>query len=253
MSLPVFLLDPPPAPPVVGATLRLTGEEAHHAVTVRRLRLGEAVEVVDGHGLRVGAQVAGLHRQELTLTVQQVTREGAPTPRLVVVQALPKAERGELAVQMLTEVGVDVIVPWSASRSVTRWEGSRGQRSQTRWQAIAREAAKQARRSWLPTVEPLSSTAEVVARLAGCGAPVVLHEQATVPLMQVLAGRQTPEEVVLVIGPEGGITDAELAQFAAAGATLALLGPTVLRTSTASAVAAALTLAATRWSGPASS
>jgi 16S rRNA (uracil1498-N3)-methyltransferase len=155
----------------------------------------------------------------------------APQPRLVVVQALAKGERGELAVQAMTEVGVDAIVPWSASRAVVRWDGERGERARQRWVRTAREATKQSRRAWLPEVSVALSTADVCAQLARASRALVLHEAATV----LLTGVDLPRggEIVLVVGPEGGIAAAELSAFEAVGAQSVRLGCTVLRTSTA--------------------
>lgn len=252
MTNPVFVIDAPAGPITAGNTLTVTGAEAHHAVTVRRLRAGEPVELVDGQGFRAQGVVETAQRDQLVVQVRTATREPALRPHLSVVQALPKGDRGELAVQMLTEVGVDVIIPWAASRSITRWEGARGQRAWQRWQATAREAAKQSRRAWFPQVAPLATTAQVCHVLAQSRWPMVLHEQAKTSLYHHLdaqpeLGEGTPS-AVLVIGPEGGISEVELASFCQqACATACRLGPTVLRTSTAGPVAAALTLALTRW------
>ena len=168
----------------------------------------------------------------------------AQDPRLVVVQALPKGDRGELAVEMMTELGVDEIVPWAASRSITQWDGGpRGAKAHVRWQRTAQEAAKQSRRAWVPEVAALASTSSVSARLAG---GLVLHEAAAVPLASVAL--PVSGELVIVVGPEGGISEDELARFTAAGATAVRLGAAVLRTSTAGAAAlAAISLRLGRW------
>jgi 16S rRNA (uracil1498-N3)-methyltransferase len=164
----------------------------------------------------------------------------------VVVQALPKGDRGELAVETMTEVGVDVIVPWAADRCVTRWRPERRDKALGRWRATAREAAKQARRARLPEVADLASTEDAAARIAAASLALVLHEEAEAPLSAVQA--PVAGDIVLVVGPEGGITDAESERFAAAGGRPARLGPTVLRTSTAGVAAASVLLAATgRW------
>lgn len=258
MSPPVFLvapgvLDPvgsgaPPGCPGDGEPARvvLTGPEGRHAVTVRRLRPGEPVMLTDGAGLLARCRVAAVDGPDrLVAEVSAVARHPRPDPRLVVVQALAKADRGELAVQMLTEVGVDEIIPWQASRGVTRWEGDRQQRGVARWSATAREAAKQARRAWVPPVAGVHATGLVTRRLAEADLALVLHEEATVPL----AGLDPPDrgQVVVVVGPEGGIAPAELEEFAAVGARPVRLGPEVLRTSTAGPVAVAVLSAARRW------
>jgi 16S rRNA (uracil1498-N3)-methyltransferase len=241
MSPPVFLADP--------ARLRadrvvLDGAEGRHAATVRRLRPGERVDLTDGAGMLAECVVAAADRASLTLDVLSRRTDPAPAPRLVVVQALPKGDRGELAVETMTEAGVDEIVPWAAARCVTQWRPERREKALGRWRNAAREAAKQARRSRLPEVPDLASTADVADRIAAASLALVLHEDAQEPLSAV----QPPEDgdIVLVVGPEGGIADEELERFAAAGGRPTRLGPTVLRTSTAGVAAASVLLAATR-------
>ncbi len=171
-----------------------------------------------------------------------------PEPRLTVVQALPKGDRGELAVEVLTEIGVATIVPWAASRSVAVWRGERADRSLARWRATAREAAKQSRRAWFPRVEPLATTQDVCALVGGADLAVVLHEDAATPLASVTVPARG--SVVVVVGPEGGLTGDEVAAFTASGADAVHLGAEVLRTSTAGVVAVAALLARTpRWAG----
>jgi 16S rRNA (uracil1498-N3)-methyltransferase len=243
VSAPVFLKES--GLPVSGRVL-LDGPEGRHAATVRRLRAGERVDLTDGAGLMALCTVVAAAKDSLELEVLDLRREPAPRPRIVVVQALPKGDRGELAVETMTEVGVDEIVPWAASRCVTQWRADKRDKALGRWRSTAREAAKQARRAWLPEVSDLASTKQVVGRLAAASRALVLHEAATAPL----SGVSAPDngEIIVVVGPEGGISDAELATFAAAGATPVLLGPTVLRTSTAGVAAASVLLAAThRW------
>ncbi|QKG26254.1 16S ribosomal RNA methyltransferase RsmE [Actinomadura verrucosospora] len=224
----------------------LDGAEGRHAATVRRLRPGERVDLTDGAGLLAECVVAAADKASLTLDVLARRTDPEPAPRLVVVQALPKGDRGELAVETMTEAGVDEIVPWAAARCVTQWRPERREKALGRWRNTAREAAKQARRSRLPEVADLASTGDVAARIAAASLALVLHEDAEEPLSAV----RPPEggEIVLVVGPEGGIADEELERFAAAGGRLTRLGPTVLRTSTAGVAAASVLMAATgRW------
>lgn len=223
--------------------MRLDGAEGRHATVVRRLQPGERVDLVDGVGGRASGAVAEVAGPGLTVAVSRRIQEPPSAPRLVVVQALAKGDRGEQAVEAMTEVGVDEIVPWAASRSVAQWHGDRGERALARWRATAREAAKQSRRAWFPLVSPLVPTREVGARLAAAACPIVLHEDASL----ALAGLTVPGagEVVLVVGPEGGISADELA---ALGAPAYRLGATVLRTSTAGVAAlAVLAMRAGRW------
>lgn len=240
--MPLFLVDALPT----GDRLTLDGPEGHHAATVQRLRVGEELLLADGRGGTAAAMVDAVGKGTLDLRVTSRGYVDASVPRLVVVQGIAKGDRGELAVQAMTEVGVDEIVPWSASRSVVQWRGDRGVRARERWAATAREAAKQARRAWLPVVAgtPDESTTTVARRIAGAAAAFVLHEEA----QERLTTAELPEtgEVVLVVGPEGGIAPAELTAFAGAGARPVRLGPAVLRTSTAGV--AALSVLATRLS-----
>jgi 16S rRNA (uracil1498-N3)-methyltransferase len=243
VSAPVFLA---PADRLAGDHVVLDGPEGRHAATVRRLRRGERVDLTDGAGLMAECVVTAVERDALRLDVLARHRQPAPEPRIVVVQALPKGDRGELAVEVMTEAGVDEIVPWSAARCVTRWRPERREKSLARWRAAAREAGKQARRAWLPEVSEPASTAQVAARLGSAAAAVVLHEAATTSLGSLDLPRAG--EIIVVVGPEGGITDDEIDAFTVAGGRTARLGPTVLRTSTAGVAAAAVLLSRTgRW------
>jgi 16S rRNA (uracil1498-N3)-methyltransferase len=241
VSRPVFLRDE-----LSGERLVLDGPEGRHAAVVRRLRAGEQVELVDGAGGRAVCIVHAVGRDSVELDVVELAREPEPSPRVVVVQALAKGDRGELAVELATEVGADEVVPWAAERCVVRWDGPRGLRALERWRSTAREAAKQSRRSWVPSVAGLATTADVAGLLASASAGLVLHEPATTPLSSV----ELPADgdVVLVVGPEGGVSERELEVLTAAGGVPVRLGSSVLRTSTAGAVAASVVSARTgRW------
>ncbi len=246
MSEPVFFLDG--AALVAGERLVLDGPEGRHAADVRRLRVGEVLVVTDGAGQAARAEVLEAARGSLVLGVLDRWSEPDPQPRLVVVQALAKGDRGETAVETLTEVGVDVIVPWAAARSVTRWSAERAPKALERWRSAARESAKQSRRVWWPEVRATRHDRRRGRRSwAVLPLALVLHEGADEPL----ASAEVPPagDVVLVVGPEGGITPEERAAFTAAGARPVRLGSTVLRTSTAGTAAAAVVLARTaRWS-----
>jgi 16S rRNA (uracil1498-N3)-methyltransferase len=247
---PVFLVDD--TADLAADRVVLTGPEGRHAAVVRRIRAGETVDLSDGRGERARCTVVEVGKDSVVCEVGERWREPEPRPRLTVVQALPKGDRGELAVEMMTEAGVDAIVPWAAERCVTRWKGDRAAKSLAKWRAAAREAAKQARRGRLPEVADLAGREDVAALLAAADAAVVLHEDATVRLSGIaVPGSGHGSEgggVVLVVGPEGGFSDAELDTFTGAGAELALLGPSVLRTSTAGVAALSILQARTgRW------
>lgn len=231
---------------MAGERVVVEGSEGRHAATVKRVRVGEEVVLTDGEGLVVRGNVVGVGRDRLEVEVVERWVEGEVLPRVTVVQALPKGERGELAVEVMTEAGVDVIVPWAASRSITQWRAERREKSLGRWRNAAREAAKQARRGRFPEVAELESTGQVVARLGAAPLALVLHEEAVEPLSRTELGDVS--EIVLVVGPEGGISPEELALFVGAGARPVLLGPTVLRTSTAGVAAASVLMSRTgRW------
>lgn len=246
MSLPMHLV-PSLAGVGPGSVVEVTGDEAHHAVAVRRLSVGERVVLTDGAGTSVTGEVASTGKRVFSVTVASLRVIERAEPTVTVVQALPKGERGELAVEVLTEVGTDVIVPWSAARSVAVWRGDRAAKSLAKWRSTAREAAKQARRSWFPEVADLATTEQVVALLSAADLAVVLHEDASLPL----AALEVPNSgsIVVVVGPEGGLTPEELAAFEAAGLRAVRLGDEVLRTSTAGLAAVASLLSRTsRWS-----
>ncbi|WP_204011668.1 16S rRNA (uracil(1498)-N(3))-methyltransferase [Sphaerimonospora thailandensis] len=254
MSVPVFLSEAAgraTGDATGGDRIVLDGPEGRHAAAVRRMRPGERIDLTDGAGRVAECVVLDVGRDRLTAEVLRRFEVEPPRPRLVVVQGLPKGDRGELAVEMMTEAGVDVIVPWAAARCVTQWKGDRAAKALGRWRGTAREAAKQSRRFHLPVVTDQATTARVAELIVSSALAVVLHEEAAEPLsglaMPADLGdghdpRDDPRDIVVVVGPEGGITDEEIAAFRAAGAVPALLGPTVLRTSTAGIAAAAVLL-----------
>ena len=228
----------------VGGELLLDGDEGHHAVKVRRITVGEQVEVVDGRGTRACGSVSEVRKDSCTVSVESIEHEPVASPAVTVVQALTKKDRSDQAIELLTEVGVDVVLPWRAQRSVTS-------EVPAKWARIVVESCKQSRRARFPRVHDLAVTDAVVAFLneqKSAGAQVlVCHESATVPMSQVL--QTAASAYVIVIGPEGGLTDDELQAFTGAGADVVKLGPSVLRAATAGAVAASIVSAlSTRWS-----
>ena len=244
----LYLVDPGALDGVTpGDAVTLDGAEGRHAVSVARVRAGETLRISDGHGTVVSGSVASIGKDVLTLAVDDVAVEPAPRPALVLVQALAKGGRDEMAVQAATEIGVDRIVPWSAGRSVSRWEGAKVEKGRARWATIANEAAKQAVRSRVPAVDAPVSTAQLAAGAAGGAASGQEARRALVVLDPVGAVRLSAweppsdvDEIVLVVGPEGGIDASEFARLEAAGAVRVRLGDTVLRTSTAGPVALAI-------------
>jgi 16S rRNA (uracil1498-N3)-methyltransferase len=235
MTEPLFLADLDS--PEVGQLVSLTGDEGRHAAAVRRLRVGELILISDGNGTAVRGPVSSADKNGLSITVAEVLHSPAPEVRYVAVQALAKGDRAELAVEMLTELGVDEIVPWQSERSVVRWAPDRTERGLTRWRTTAREAAKQSRRFRVPRVAMPMSTAELALRVAETDLTVVLHETAQTPLGTLAV--PTSGEVMFIIGPEGGLTEDEVAAFTAAGGRAVQISDAVLRTSTAGVVALA--------------
>ena len=231
----------------VGGLATITGAEARHAVTVSRVRPGEHLLAGNGSGLLLEATVEEAEPGRLALRIDGVRTAERPSPRIRLVQALAKGDRDEMAVQAATELGVDGVVPWAASRSVTRWEGPKVAKGRDRWRAIVREASKQSNRPWLPEVGELTSTKQL-AVLARDTRMLLLEPTAEIRLTRLgdLAG--AARDIVLVVGPEGGIAASELELLEAAGAVRVRLGDTVLRTSTAGPAAlAVLNAALDRW------
>jgi 16S rRNA (uracil1498-N3)-methyltransferase len=224
----------------------LSGPEGRHAATVRRLSAGERADLTDGAGTIAQCVVRSAAAGVIEFTVLARHTEPPPEPSVAVVQAIAKGDRGELAVELMTEVGVDVVLPWQAERCVAQWRGDRAGRALERWRATAREAAKQSRRAWFPEVTRPAGISEIAARIEAASLAVVLDPDADVSLHQLRP--PASGQVVAIVGPEGGISPAEAAGLIRAGAVAARLGPGILRSSTAGAVAAAVLLSNSgRW------
>lgn len=249
MTAPVFVVEHFGAGS--GGRYVLDGPEGRHAVSVKRLNPGEDVVLTDGAGRWAECVVVATEgKDRLIVQMDSYSEEPAEEPRITVVQALPKGDRGEVAVETMTETGVDAIVPWAAARCITQWKGERGLKALAKWRATAREAGKQSRRLRFPEVADAATSKQVAALLAKADFAAVLHEDrdyASEPL--ATAELPTEGEIVLVVGPEGGVSPEELALFEEAGAKAYRLGRSVLRTSTAGTAATALLLGRTgRWS-----
>lgn len=245
----LFYVD---ALPEIGATATVRGDEGFHAASVRRIRPGERLLLSDGAGQLAWCEVDGAERAELHTTVTTRWSVPRPTPPVTVVQALPKAERSELAVELATEAGADEFVAWQAARCVARWDAARADKGLRRWRAVVRSAARQARRAHIPPVTGPVSSEELVRRVAddvaAGGVVLLLHEQATGSVAEHVTAQA--RSLTLIVGPEGGLTDDEVDALTGAGAAAVRLGPTIMRTSTAAAVAlGAVGVLTARWEG----
>ncbi len=235
----------------------LEGPEARHAVTVKRLAPGEAVDIVDGAGTRMSGKVTAASSSGLEVACASVVVEDRPRTRLVLVQALAKGDRDELAIETATELGIDAVIPWQSERSIVRWKGDRAAKAHAKWQSVVTAAAKQARRAWIPEVRAAVDTAGLAAAVETAALAVVLHEDAVRPLRAVLetwletGAAEAVREVFLIVGPEGGISQREVTRLCGQGAVTALLGHHVLRSSTAGPAAVVLASDVLgRWAAP---
>lgn len=246
MTAPLFLVDSGALDGLaVDDVVDLTGPEAHHAATVVRLAVGEEVLVSDRTGGRVLTTAQDVSGDLVRLRITARADESEPALRLTLVQALSKDGRDEDAVEAATELGVDAIIPWQADRSIVRWKGPKADKGQRKWANVIERAAKQSRRGRWPRLGDLVTTAGL-ADLCGPGVtPFVLHEDATTPLAAV--DLPAEGEVLLVVGPEGGISPQEIDRLVGAGATPVRLGAQVLRASTAGPAAIAVLSAKDRW------
>ena len=254
MSNPVFFTAPGTLDQLVpGSAFVLEGTEARHAVTVKRIAVGEAVDIADGAGKRLTGTVTAVAPGEMTVECVDLAEEPRPGTRLVLVQALAKGDRDELAAETATELGIDAVIPWQAERSIVRWKAERAAKAHAKWQSVVTAAAKQARRAWIPEVRAAVDGAGLQAAVAAADLAVILHEDAVRPLRQVLeawlesigpgeamADDAGSREVLLIVGPEGGISPREVTRLCDAGAVTALLGHHVLRSSTAGPAATVL-------------
>jgi 16S rRNA (uracil1498-N3)-methyltransferase len=253
VSNPVFFTAPGTLDQQVpGSAFVLEGTEARHAVTVKRTAVGEAVDIADGAGKRLTGTVTAVAPGELTVECLDLAEEPQPGTRLVLVQALAKGDRDELAAETATELGIDAVIPWQAERSIVRWKAERAAKAHAKWQSVVTAAAKQARRAWIPEVRAAVDGAGLQAAVAAADLAVILHEDAVRPLRRVLeawlesvgpgemADDAGSREVLLIVGPEGGISPREVTRLCDAGAVTALLGHHVLRSSTAGPAATVL-------------
>ena len=246
MTAPLFYVDPGDLDGLTsGAQVVLDGPEGRHAATVRRIGVGEPVLLADGCGALAEAVVAATAKDELTLTLESTEVVDAAQPRLVLVQALAKGDRDDQAIEAATELGVDEVVPWQAARSIVQWKSERGVKAHRKWESVVRAAAKQSRRPVVPVVAPLVSRDGLAARVSDSARTLVLHEEAADPIGSV--DLPADGDVLVVVGPEGGISPEELDALVSAGGVPVRMGPTVLRSSSAGPAALAVLASRLRW------
>src|SRR6476619_4191913 len=177
MSAALFYVD---AIPDVGELAVIDGDEGFHAANVRRIRVGEQLDQSDGAGAMAHCVIEEAAKARLSARVLERWRAEPVSPTVTVVQALPKSDRSELAVELATEAGADAFVAWQAARCVARWDGVKADKGLRRWRAVARSAARQSRRAFIPGVDGVITTREL---LDGVPRALVLalHESATAP------------------------------------------------------------------------
>lgn len=251
MTLPYFRATPAQLAINVGDVIELTGDEGRHAVTVKRLRVDEQLVVGDGQGTIATCTVTETSGKDtLRAVVNKVKKKSAPKIPITIVQAIPKGERAELSVDLNTQAGVDVIIPWRSERTIPRWNDVKAKKSREKWQKTAVEASKQSRRAWDPVVEPVAKLKDIVKLVKKTrennGVTAILHESARISFSRLPFSRA--HSIVLVIGPEGGLTPEEIEALEEAGGQAVVMGDTVLRTASAGVVAlGALGVLTDRW------
>lgn len=213
----------PDLPTKVGALYSFNSEDANHAIKVLRIEVSEIFRIGDGNGSWASVKVIEVKKRSLEVKVIEVGKEEPLVPQFTVIQGLPKSDRAKEAIELLTAAGADVIVPWLASLSVSRTEVI------SKFAMTAREASKQTRRLFIPEIHSTVKENGVVDLIKGADLALVFHESAQVKLSSVVDSSENYQNVVIIIGPEGGITDSELKSFQTAGAKIVGLGRPVLR------------------------
>ena len=254
MFLPVFLGDescPPLSCLQEGGRGSLKGAEAAHAVGSLRLGIGDPLDLVDGKGLRLRCQILATEKNYLEFEVLQVMHLSLPETRFGLIRALSKGGRDEQAVESAVELGVSRVRPWAAQRSIVQWKGQKLQRGSKKWLSLLRAAAKQSRRANWPLLDPLADSRQLRDLIAAKSSEeefLLLDPDSSLPLAEAWKQVSAAKMIHLIVGPEGGVSPEETADFCAAGAITARLGPTVLRSSSAGPAAlAALGLCSGLW------
>jgi 16S rRNA (uracil1498-N3)-methyltransferase len=213
----------------------ISGELARHIATVLRLKSGERICFADGAGHEAEAVIAAIEKDGIHVEIGplQHTASTVDSPRITVCQGLPKGEKTDLILQKCTELGVAGIELFQAARSVTRFEDDRLAKRLLRWERIVQEAARQSGREDIPVVGFSGSLGEALQRRGSSLGLLLWEGEEDVRLKEVLEGREKPEAISVVIGPEGGLTSEEAAEAADLGFIPVSLGKRILRTETA--------------------
>ena len=222
------------------STVTLPADESHHALRVLRVGPPDVITITDGRGTVARAAVTGEIEGRLVAEVLERTVHRPPKPRIAVYQGAAKGSKVDDVIDRLAELGVAETWVFDSTRAVVHWDEPKMRRLADRWRAVARSAAKQSRNAFVTETGAALSWTELVRRIAREPLPIVLWEDATLPLRTALL--QKPERIALVVGPEGGLSTDEAEQLADAGAQLVSLGPRVLRTELAPVVAASALL-----------
>jgi 16S rRNA (uracil1498-N3)-methyltransferase len=214
--------------------IEVSGDEAHHAIKVLRINVSEEILISDGAGNWVRASVENIEKKTFTAKVLERGFQPEKSPRLIVVQGLPKSDRVKDAIEILVESGVDQIIPWQADRSISKWQKD----SLDKWQSAAVAATKQSRRFRKPEIIDGLSLSQLLEIESENSAVLVMHESATTKLSEVVTSKFAGmSEIIIVIGPEGGISESELTVLEGAGAHIVGLGPEVFRSAHAGGAA----------------
>lgn len=207
-------------PTTVGGSYEFANDDANHAIRVLRMQAGDEFMLSDGNGSWSQVVATEVKKKSMQVRVMDSGFQAPLATTITVIQALPKGDRAKEAIELLTEAGVDRIVPWASARSIGK--GSE------KFAITAREASKQSRRFRIPEVTEVATTAQICEAIKLSDLAIAFHESATSKLSDQVSSHNV-EHLLIIIGPEGGLTDEEIAAFTEAGAKVALMGRPILR------------------------
>jgi 16S rRNA (uracil1498-N3)-methyltransferase len=207
-------------PTTVGSSYDFANDDANHAIRVLRMQAGDEFMLSDGKGSWSQVVAQEVKKKSMQVRIMDSGFQAPLATTITVVQAIPKGDRAKEAIELLTEAGVDRIVPWASARSIGK--GSE------KFAVTAREASKQSRRFRIPEVTELATTAQICEAIKISDLAIAFHESATTKLSDQISSHNV-EHLLIIIGPEGGLTDEEISAFTQAGAKVALMGRPILR------------------------